>query len=467
STLCRPRCAALSRTTDRSPLPPQLAEPGRWTHGRPPERSRGGRASVRRNRIRLERRELGISRAWVGVAGAEDRWPRRSHDAGWPAFSDGHRSDGLGDTRERQRFDHHQRRRRRARSLQPRSRRKRLLDLGSDDGVFAEGRDPRIQLDVRCDALGDGPVRCEVRQASSSHDVLRRLTDGACPPERSQGLPPRGCRAYRRQRVLRAKRSGAAYSGLRPAAGIPPAREVRRDDAAGRRRVSLRRKGRPFAGRDSLKTPGVISWRASGNHTRCPRRLQSACMLPAWCRRLPVFRTYEALRLTQDRLAATKDELKRTRDERDRAKRLSAHILAHGKLKDILRAHTDAYRSAEPFPHVVIEELVDPALLRDVVSEFDAMDRTPWHHTERATERKYSTEEFQRFGPTTRSVMSQLNAAPFMAFLEKLTGIAGLIPDPHLRGGGLHEIRRGGSLGVHADFNFYKRLNLFRRLNLL
>jgi Rps23 Pro-64 3,4-dihydroxylase Tpa1-like proline 4-hydroxylase len=115
----------------------------------------------------------------------------------------------------------------------------------------------------------------------------------------------------------------------------------------------------------------------------------------------------------------------------------------------------------------VIEELVDPALLRDVVAEFDAMDRTPWHHTERATERKYSTEEFQRFGPTTRSVMSQLNAAPFMAFLEKLTGIAGLIPDPHLRGGGLHEIRRGGSLGVHADFNFYKRLNLFRRLNLL
>ena len=116
---------------------------------------------------------------------------------------------------------------------------------------------------------------------------------------------------------------------------------------------------------------------------------------------------------------------------------------------------------------MVIDDLLDPELLKDVVAEFEAMDRTPWHHTERATERKYSTEDFQRFGPTTRSVMSQLNAAPFMAFLEKLTGIAGLIPDPHLRGGGLHEIRRGGALGVHADFNFYKRLNLFRRLNLL
>lgn len=190
-------------------------------------------------------------------------------------------------------------------------------------------------------------------------------------------------------------------------------------------------------------------------------------MLPAWCRRLPVLRTYEALRANQERLAATKDELKRTREERDRARRLGAHLISHRKLKDILRAHTEAYRSADPFPHVVVDDLLDPELLVDVVAEFEAMDRTPWHHTERATERKYSTEDFQHFGPTTRSVLSQLNAAPFMAFLEKLTGIAGLIPDPHLRGGGLHEIRRGGALGVHADFNFYKRLNLYRRLNLL
>jgi hypothetical protein len=55
----------------------------------------------------------------------------------------------------------------------------------------------------------------------------------------------------------------------------------------------------------------------------------------------------------------------------------------------------------------------------------------------------------------------------FLNFLEKLTGIAGLIADPHLRGGGLHEIRREGALGVHADFNLYPRLNIWRRLNFL
>lgn len=171
--------------------------------------------------------------------------------------------------------------------------------------------------------------------------------------------------------------------------------------------------------------------------------------------------------MAQERLVATKDELRRTRDERDLARNLNAHLISRGRLKDLAREHTERYRAADPFPHAVFDDFLEARLLKDVLTEFDAMDRGPWHYTERETERKYSTEDFQHFGPTTRAVITQLNAAPFLAFLEKLTGIAGLIPDPHLRGGGLHEIRRGGALGVHADFNFYKRLNLYRRLNLL
>jgi Rps23 Pro-64 3,4-dihydroxylase Tpa1-like proline 4-hydroxylase len=180
-----------------------------------------------------------------------------------------------------------------------------------------------------------------------------------------------------------------------------------------------------------------------------------------------VFRTFEALRVAQKRLASTREELRRTRDERDRARRLNAHVLSRGRLKELVLAHAESYKAADPFPYVVLDDLFEPGLLHDVLDEFDAMDRAPWHYTERETERKYSTEDFQHFGPTTRAVIAQLNAAPFLAFLEKLTGIAGLIADPHLRGGGLHEIRRGGALGVHADFNFYQRLNLYRRLNLL
>jgi hypothetical protein len=48
-----------------------------------------------------------------------------------------------------------------------------------------------------------------------------------------------------------------------------------------------------------------------------------------------------------------------------------------------------------------------------------------------------------------------------------MTGIDGLISDPHFEGGGLHETKRGGHLGVHADFNVHGHLKVERRINLL
>ncbi len=48
-----------------------------------------------------------------------------------------------------------------------------------------------------------------------------------------------------------------------------------------------------------------------------------------------------------------------------------------------------------------------------------------------------------------------------------MTGIEGLIADPHFEGGGLHQIERGGHLKVHADFNRHPHTQLDRRLNVL
>lgn len=54
-----------------------------------------------------------------------------------------------------------------------------------------------------------------------------------------------------------------------------------------------------------------------------------------------------------------------------------------------------------------------------------------------------------------------------LEYLESITGIADLLPDPHFTGGGMHQIVAGGILDVHTDFNFYSRLKLYRRLNVL
>jgi hypothetical protein len=60
-----------------------------------------------------------------------------------------------------------------------------------------------------------------------------------------------------------------------------------------------------------------------------------------------------------------------------------------------------------------------------------------------------------------------LNSQAFLGFLEEMTGFHGLLSDPYFEGGGLHETKRGGHLGVHADFNVHERLKLERKLNLL
>ena len=60
-----------------------------------------------------------------------------------------------------------------------------------------------------------------------------------------------------------------------------------------------------------------------------------------------------------------------------------------------------------------------------------------------------------------------MNSHPVLQFLEKLTGIGGLIPDPSFAGGGCHQIEPGGKLQVHVDFNKLQPANLDRRINLL
>jgi Rps23 Pro-64 3,4-dihydroxylase Tpa1-like proline 4-hydroxylase len=208
-------------------------------------------------------------------------------------------------------------------------------------------------------------------------------------------------------------------------------------------------------------------------------------MIPRWMTQLPGLRVYAALEKSDKSLVAAKEQLKQARADLEAARARAdlaggtlaglssalgpnqAPVASATRLDDILRTSVTAYRSAKPFPHIVIENLVEPAVLEKVLAEFSASDRKTWHHTENSRERKYSTEDEQQFGPYTRAVIHVFNSGPFLSFLEALTGIDGLMADPHLRGGGLHEIKRGGALGVHADFNFYKRLKVYRRLNLI
>jgi 2OG-Fe(II) oxygenase superfamily len=127
------------------------------------------------------------------------------------------------------------------------------------------------------------------------------------------------------------------------------------------------------------------------------------------------------------------------------------------------------YASNEPFPHIVFDDFIDPKILHTILAEVDGVDRS--RRYAKFLDRQTDHNKFAFFpesvGPETSRLFYFLNSGPFLGFLEKLTAVPDLLADPSYFGGGLHWIENGGFLEVHADFNYLKKYNLERRLNLL
>jgi hypothetical protein len=126
-----------------------------------------------------------------------------------------------------------------------------------------------------------------------------------------------------------------------------------------------------------------------------------------------------------------------------------------------------AYQGAHPFPHTAIDGLFDDALLDAVLADFPRPDEDAWRRFESATEKKLGWVHTAPLRPNLREFLVAMNAPPMLQFLQQLTGIDGLIPDPYYGGAGPHQIVSGGFLKIHADFNWHPLLRLDRRLNLL
>ena len=128
-------------------------------------------------------------------------------------------------------------------------------------------------------------------------------------------------------------------------------------------------------------------------------------------------------------------------------------------------ALAERYRNAEPFPHIVLDDFLPLDTLRPVLAAFpESGDRDFYDREQERLKYQYHPQEC---APAIRTLLAELNSQAFLGFLSEMTGIDGLIADPYFLGGGLHETKRGGHLGVHADFNIHNRMKVVRRLNLL
>ena len=150
--------------------------------------------------------------------------------------------------------------------------------------------------------------------------------------------------------------------------------------------------------------------------------------------------------------------------EQASAERIFAYARRRGQVEE-LRAR---YLGAEPFPHLVLDDFLEPQAAEALLAEFPPSQSDQWIHYLHVNEKKLGLNDWNAFGPTTRGVLEELNSDRFLGFLGDLTGIAGLFADPTLEGGGLHWTQPRGYLNVHADFTVHPHHRDWeRRINLL
>ncbi len=130
------------------------------------------------------------------------------------------------------------------------------------------------------------------------------------------------------------------------------------------------------------------------------------------------------------------------------------------------RERAGSYQSARPYNHICVDNFLPEAIVERVRADIASLP-APENSFERPQENLKSSYNPEALPFFSKSLFHALNARPFILFLEEMTGIKGLIPDPYYIGAGIHKTLNGGHLDIHADFNLHRQMKLERRLNVL
>ncbi len=133
-------------------------------------------------------------------------------------------------------------------------------------------------------------------------------------------------------------------------------------------------------------------------------------------------------------------------------------------LHELGEQYREAYRTASPWPHVVIDGLFDPDVVAQARSEElgPALQLVP-----RRSNRIVKAESPTPAGPTAGAILQRLLADDVCDMLTALTGIPDLVTDPTHWWGGVHVLAPGSFQAVHRDFAHDSTGELWHRVNIL
>jgi 2-oxoglutarate-Fe(II)-dependent oxygenase superfamily protein len=128
------------------------------------------------------------------------------------------------------------------------------------------------------------------------------------------------------------------------------------------------------------------------------------------------------------------------------------------------RQHRALYQLEDPFPHIVIDDAFPASCLDEVQGDFPHSSQINWTRFAGSHHLKLLSKGDAELAPPIRHLLAQLRTCEFLSFLEELSGVRGLVANPHV--GGAHVAERGGHLDIHVDASWDQRLELYTGVNL-
>jgi len=146
-------------------------------------------------------------------------------------------------------------------------------------------------------------------------------------------------------------------------------------------------------------------------------------------------------------------------------------FLDRPRLRALAAEQAARYREAKPYPHAVFDDFLGDAISASLAARFPPPDHAGWMRRD-YREQSARLGQLQRNGFAgvdggLRHLLAELSSMAFLDFLGDLTGVDGLIADPHFRGAGPSLTLPGGHLALHADFNRDRTRHLARKITVL
>ena len=134
---------------------------------------------------------------------------------------------------------------------------------------------------------------------------------------------------------------------------------------------------------------------------------------------------------------------------------------------DLIKKSKSSYLNQTPFPFIVIDDFLDINIAELCLDDFKNI-KNGWIDYKHFNQNKRGNKEYINQDFSISALTKYLNSQHFLDILVSLTGYKDIISDSSLDGGGLHEIKNGGYLNIHTDFqNHTNFVNYKRKLNLL